>query len=101
MTYFLEDSAGQYLGDLASNIGLRDLRERDDVPRLSQFIARGQATAAEVDELLDELDSHEDLRYIADALRRGEPPVMLTDGLGPDELVVQYNPSQPRDAKGR
>ena len=85
MSYYLEDAGGKYLGDLASNLGLRDLREQGDKPALSEFIRNGQVSATDIPALVDELDSDPETEYVAQMLRDVSLSVIITDGLGTGE----------------
>jgi len=81
MSYYIETVGGDFIGDLATTMGLRDLRERGNTPRLSRFIKKGEADVTDFLEIIKETEVFPDTRYIADMLRPVKFPVIITDGV--------------------
>lgn len=98
MSYWLEDASGGYLGDLASNMGLADLREGES-GALREFLEEGEADDKLVEGVVSQTKNSSKLSYIADMLDGAVTPVFVTDGCGEvDE--EKYHPSQPRVSGG-
>ena len=83
MSYWLEDARGKWLGDLATGTGLEEMSASGPAA-LRDFVDAGEADAALVKRLLGELPASARFGYIADIIRRGEPPIILTDGIVED-----------------
>ena len=81
MGYWLEDSEDTYLGDLASNMGMKELREAG-VESLTMFLEAGEADGDLVDKVMEETEDRPELSYIAGMLEKAVPPVYVTDGCG-------------------
>lgn len=80
MSYWLEDKDGKYLGDLASNLGLAQLRERGGA--LQEFIEAGQADENLVERVVQQASKDRKTQYVADLLEDVVAPVFVTDGNG-------------------
>lgn len=65
------------MGDLATNQGIVELRVTGSDP-LNRLLDAGEADGDLLAEILDSANTPD---YVADMLRRAEPPVTLTDGL--------------------
>ena len=82
MGYWLEDEDG-WLGDFASNMGIAEMREGDDVPTvLKEFLVTGMADTEETKQIVKELKGVPKLKYVEEMFSRAKPPVTLTDGSG-------------------
>lgn len=77
MSYWLEDENG-WLGDLATNKGIVELREGAVGP-LAGFLDRGYADTEQVAELIG--DDAVPV-YVKEMLDGAESPVTITDGCG-------------------
>lgn len=98
MSYWLEDKNG-YLGDFASTMGLKDLRESKR-PLLSAFVAAGGTTSQdEVRAIALLCRDDQATAYIADMLDKAQAPVIITDGCGVEDARA-YDPDEPRDKTG-
>jgi hypothetical protein len=81
MSYWLEDADGKYLGDLASNVGIGQLRKASRGP-LASFLASGEANGSLVKAIQEEALAVPSLAYVARLLEGAKPPVYVTDGCG-------------------
>jgi len=84
MSYWLEDGNEEWLGNLATNRGIVELRE-DAPASLVKFLDQGFADAELVDKLIANLSGSERFSYIAEMLEGAEAPVVMTDGCGTAE----------------
>jgi hypothetical protein len=81
MSYWLEDANEKYLGDLATNGGIVQLREAAG-PALAEFLDRAGGDAELCRRVALECHSVPRLRYVADLIEGAETPVYVTDGCG-------------------
>jgi len=80
MSWFLEDSKGEYLGDFATHGGIRVML-RGPYPALHRLIKTELADRTLCDQIIEELSGDKDLAYVRSMLQQGIPPVRLTDGV--------------------
>jgi hypothetical protein len=82
MGWFIIDTNEDFVGDLASGLGLELLRCAE-IASLNKFLDEGIADGDLVDEIVRDIDKENDetLQYIADMLRDAKAPVVLTDGV--------------------
>ena len=81
MSYWLEDADGAYLGDLASNMGMKELREAGS-ESLTAFLEAGEADERLVAKVIEEIEGRPGLSHVAEMLKGAVPPVFVTDGCG-------------------
>lgn len=94
MSYWLEDADGKYLGDLATNVGIRQLWGTG--PAIHDFLEKGEADYNLVQQVILETSPHEHLSYIALMLKNAKAPVYVTDGCGQaDEVENVFCPTGP------
>jgi len=84
MGYWLEDADGKWLGDLATNKGIEQLREAGS-PALKEFLDAGEADEELVERVIAEAKKLPVAVYVAEMLEQAEPPVFVTDGCGAAE----------------
>jgi hypothetical protein len=82
MGWFIIDTNEDFVGDLASGMGLELLRCAE-IDSLNKFLDEGIANGDLVDQIVKDIDAENDetLDYIADMLRDAKAPVVLTDGV--------------------
>jgi len=81
MSYWLEDGSGEWLGDLATNVGIGELREAGS-PSLVEFLDAGEADDGLIEKIVNETRELPDVSYLAEMIDGAEPPVCITDGCG-------------------
>ena len=81
MSYWLEDRDGNYLGDLATNLGINQLRNAG-IGSLRQFLDMGEADDQLVQQIIKDTSLMPSVAYVADLLKNAKPPVFVTDGCG-------------------
>lgn len=81
MSYWLEDTDGGYLGDLATNVGIIQLRDAGS-PSLVEFLDAGEADEDLLKDVIQEAHDNPRLAYLADLLEGVKAPVCVTDGCG-------------------
>ena len=81
MGYWLEDADGEWLGDLATNRGIGQLREAGS-SALRKFLEVGEANEELVREVIKETKELTAVSYVAEMLRKAQTPVFVTDGCG-------------------
>jgi len=81
VSYWLEDADGKWLGDFATNKGIIEMREKAG-SALLEFLDEGEADAELVEKVIDEVKGDSELSYVAKLLKKGDPPVIITDGCG-------------------
>jgi len=81
MSFWMEDAAGEWVGDFASNRGLEDIRNAG-YPGLKQFLEAGEADTDLAHRIIEELATDPELAYIAEMLSTGTAPFYITDGVG-------------------
>lgn len=79
MGYWLEDVDGEWLGDLATNKGMSELRKVAG-PALAKLLNNGESES--VDEIVSETRNDEKLSYVAKMLEGVSGSVFVTDGCG-------------------
>jgi hypothetical protein len=92
MSYWLEDADGKYLGDLATNVGINQLRDAGS-PALKTFLDQGFADEDLIEEMVNESLNNPKLSYIAAMFDEVKAPVYVTDGCGQADEVE--NKSKP------
>lgn len=82
MSWHVED-AGGYLGDFATNKGVRELREHPGCPAsLARLLDEGTADEALRKRIVRDCAGTRSFGYIAKLLRSAKAPVRLSDGVG-------------------
>ena len=81
MGYWLEDADGKWLGDLASNMGMKELRDGPH-DALSKFVEDAEADKELVKLVVEETEDDSELEYVAKMLKGAKTPVYITDGCG-------------------
>jgi len=81
MGYWLEDGDEKWLGDLATNKGVVQLREVGS-PALNEFLEAGEADEELVGRVIAETRKLSTVSYIAEMLGEAKTPVFVTDGCG-------------------
>jgi len=84
VSYWLEDDSGKWLGDLATNVGIVELREAGS-PSLVEFLDAGEADEELVERVIIETRNLPEVAYIADMMEGVKPPIRVTDGCGEAE----------------
>ena len=87
MSWFLADRAG-YVGDFATTIGLRQMREAG-LPALKEFVEAGKADEELGKKVSDETEGSDHYDYIAKLLAGASFPVIITDGLVEDDGTAE------------
>jgi len=78
MSFWVEDANG-YCGDIASNLGLAEMR-KSAPPSLKKFLNTGEADADLAEKILSEIVGKEVFAHVAEILKGAKPPLVLTDG---------------------
>jgi len=84
MSYFIEDSEAEWLGDIASNYGIIAMHEDERLPKsVKEFLEEAVADESMVKQMLKDLKDLPEYTYISDILSKAENfPIILTDGVG-------------------
>ena len=86
MSYWLEDANG-FLGDLATNRGISQLRDAPNTPdSVRAFLEAGEADASLLQQVIEDLMSSAFNDPLMNLLRKAKTPVIVTDGVGSVEL---------------
>src|SRR5207249_11849457 len=70
----------EYLGDLATSVGLKELRGFK-IPELTKFLDAGIADAGLIAGVRNAIKGKKKLAYIDAMLAEAKPPVITTDGV--------------------
>lgn len=81
MGYWLEDNEEKWLGDLATNKGIGQLREAGSLA-LKEFLDAGEADEELVESVIEETKELSIVAYVAEMLEGAVAPVFVTDGGG-------------------
>jgi hypothetical protein len=84
MSYWLEDSRENYLGDLSTNKGIVEMREMG-IPSLNKFLDDGEADKNLIQQISKDIKDNAALLHLVQALEKAEPPIFVTDGCGHED----------------